>query len=238
MNNILLSPKKIFLGLTIAAVFVSPQLTLAANSVANNTALLGKSSKLSGGIDSDKLSKCLYNPDQTSFKDVLVNPENPNLLNSDLTDELKSKDYCKQVLAIYGITHYLPAPQSLKKYHNVNVYYTYTDGTMKKTYFMIDNKGQVLQLTKEMTLSASDGYLQLNNKYPTKVTETPTLTAYASKYPISSNLPNEASRLVFSQDITLGNCVTCKKIGEANIAYDFDKKGYYLQSEVVSVHAK
>ncbi len=238
MNNKQLSPKKILLGLVIAATFTLPQLAMAANSVANSTALVGKSSKLSDGINSDRLNKCLYNSDQTAFKEVLVNPENHQLLNSDLTAEFKSKDYCKQAAAIYSITHYLPAPQSLKMYHAVNVYYAYTGATAQKTYFMIDNKGQILQLTKNIKLSASDGYLALNNKYPTKGVDTPTLTNHASNYPISSNLPDEASRLVFAQDITLGNCATCKKIGTANIAYDFDKKGYYIQSDVVSVLAK
>ena len=238
MNNKQRNVKKNIFTFSLAAALILPQLVLAANSVANSTALIGKSSTLSDGINSDKLNKCLYNSDQTGFKEILVKPENHQLLNSDLTAELKSKEYCKQAEAIHSITHYLPAPQSLKMYHAVNVYYAYTGATAQKTYFIIDNKGQILQLTKNIKLTASDGYLALNSKYPTKGFDTPTLTNHTNNYPISSNLPNESSRLIFSQDITLGNCATCKKIGIANIAYDFDKKGYYIQSDVVSVLSK
>ena len=221
-------------GLIVTGALLLPQLLLAANAT-DKGVIMGKSSDLAKGINQDMLNKCIYSYDLKGFKTSLLDPEFPNLLKTDLNGEFKDKDYCDQAAAMLKIGHALPAPQSIKVYDNITVYYALADSKGTRAYYMVDNKGQVLQLTNAIDITNSKGFPDLVSKYPPQDTKPINLQMTAQGYPTSTSMPDGMMRLTFKQDVTYGHCLPCKVIGTANTAYDFDKDGVYLQTEVLNI---
>lgn len=143
---------------------------------------------------------------------------------------------CIQALKIRQLM--VPATE-MRKYGKITVFYTTSLGDSIDTYYMVDTKGNLISLDTNLNLNSNKDYLLLKQKYP-NITLTNLL--YWTKtnedlLPTSQKLSNQGQQLIFKQDLQDGECVACKKIGVADIAYEFDQKGKFIRSKLLKVTA-
>lgn len=142
---------------------------------------------------------------------------------------------CLQASKIRQHTGY-PAIK-FKKYGHVTVFTFSTIADGVDVFYMVDTKGQLIALNTEMNLSGNNHYVALKKKYPeialtgflywTKINE--------DLFPKAHSLPNKNQQLIFKQELRSPDCVACANVGVVEMAYEFDPKGVYLSSKVLSI---
>jgi hypothetical protein len=143
---------------------------------------------------------------------------------------------CAQASAIRKLTSY--SPTKIKKYGSVVVFYTTSLADGIDTYYIVDTAGNLIKLNDKIDLNQNKQYLQLKQKYPnialtsflywTKINE--------DLFPKNHLLANKNQQLIFKQDLRDDNCLRCKRIGFANVAYEFNPHGVFLASKVLKVN--
>ncbi len=143
---------------------------------------------------------------------------------------------CIQALKIRQLT--APATE-MRKYGKITVFYTTSLGDDIDTYYMVDTKGNLISLDTNLNLNSNKDYLLLKQKYPNTILTDFLYWTKANEdlFPKSQMLGNKDQQLIFRQDLQDGECVACKKIGVADIAYEFNQKGGFIRSKLLKITA-
>lgn len=97
-------------------------------------------------------------------------------------------------------------------------------------FFMVDKKGELVQLVTKVDLTKSPHYHKLSQQF--KSIE---LMPSATSMPQVEILAKDGTtRVVFSQ-LLLNGCHSCEQVGIARIAYDFSVKGEFLGVQLIEI---
>lgn len=175
-------------------------------------------SAFQGGIDQTSAKLCQHQIEQSQckLKDLFMEYKRC------VQKVLVHNSECKQSLIFFkltdgGIFH------TIHTYDSVDVIladyvYIADQGT---GYFLVTHKGLFLPIPlniSKKSLKRTAGYELLSKKYLR-------VTAFRIKdFPYYAELPNNTTRLVFTQQLTDG-CTACAHVGTIKVAYDFSSDG-------------
>ncbi len=189
---------------------------------------------LRGGLDTSALKTCLYTADGSNFKPEIYLP-NSNFLKADLSKELGSNKQCKQ--AIFLASQFAwPYPNTIQSNGNLTTFYT-VRGDGQTAYYMLDKQGQLMALTDQLDITQDSYYTVLAKRYPPQGYNQVSLSLSATQAPTFVSLNDGTQRVMFKQAVKYGACVACKQIATANIAYDFNKNGFFVGANLLGLSA-
>ncbi|GEM_PF-2509981 len=194
--------------------------------------------EFSGGLNISQITAC-----EKKYKDLcpIVNAKSPMegivQQESCIEKKMAGDKSCIQASKIRQLTSY--APTALKQYGPVTVFNTTSLADGVTTFYMVDAKGLLIELTTNLDLDKDNNYLALKKKYPnltltrflhwTKVNE--------DLFPNSQLFFNNDQQLIFKQELRDGDCVACAVKGVAEVAYEFNSEGAFLRSTLLKVTA-
>ncbi len=151
--------------------------------------------------------------------------------------KINQDKFCAQASLINQLAYYPLPSTEIKKYGPIAVFYTTSIADAQQSYYMVDTKGRLISLATDFDLSANKNYLRLKKKYPNiALTTSPYwIKVNENLFPKSHILSNKKQQLIFKQALKDSDCVACPMIGRADIAYEFDQKGVYLRSKLLTV---
>lgn len=196
-----------------------------------------------GGLNIDQIENCEdYSEKKCSIFQTNNLADEIFKENQCIEKKMAQKKDCKQALSIRHITYY--SAQEMRRYSNKTIVFsTRSFADAQDTFYIVDKKGELIELTtNDILVNKDPNYVILKKKYPNLA-----LTSFIhwkndfvnlqpDIFPeLHASLNSSIQNLVFKQELRDNFCVACKPVAIAYIAYQFNQNSQFINPKLLKI---
>lgn len=196
-----------------------------------------------GGLNIDQIEKCENHYEKKcSLFQTKNTGEEIFQKKQCIEKKMAQEKVCRQASAIHHITYY--EPFQMRRYSNkIVVFSTLSFADAQETFYIVDKKGELIELTmNDALVNKNPNYALLKKKYPNLA-----LTSFIywkndfvnlqpDTFPeLHSSSNSLILNLVFKQELRDNFCVACKPVAIAYIAYQFNPDSQFINTKLLKI---